>query len=53
MLSSDYCDLTLAVDGMGKKLTMQLSSKNQAMDIEYETLPDEEDVSATSSDQNQ
>jgi hypothetical protein len=53
MLSSDYCDLTLAVDGMGKKLTMQLSSKNQAIDIEYETLPDEEDVSATSSDQNQ
>ena len=53
ILSPEYCDLSLAVDGMGKKLTMQLSSKNQAMDVEYETSPDEGAVSATSSDQNQ
>ena len=32
-LSHEYCDLTLAVDGMGKKLSMQLSSiRGQAFD---------------------
>lgn len=53
-ISPFTCDLTLAVDGMGKKLTMQLSStKNQTLNEEDETaLNNGEKASSNSADQN-
>lgn len=52
-LGFNSCQLTLAVNGMGKKLTMQLFSvKNQASDKEYEIAPNEEST-LNSAGQNQ
>lgn len=53
-LSAYTCELVLAVDGMGKKLTMQLSSvKTETLDKGYESaLTDEKDQSSAA-DQNQ
>ena len=45
-LSPEYCDLTLTVDGMGKKLSMQFYS-------EYKISLSEEETSSGSTDQNQ
>ena len=53
-LGSDICELTLSVDGMGKKLTMQLSSvKKLRTNKEDETSPNDEESVFSSAGQNQ